>query len=152
MKLLRDLQMNFFKWRSGVCRSCWCTCLVSFGYHVFSWSPLAQLLVHMWAQMKVNQAPWLTPLLAWLLPVDTWVNIITNIFYKALYIYQSPPDLIVPHVYFYFFIHHHTKTTETRPYHQLQGPKRNNRWISYPNRGRNKSIVWTLVLSKLDCA
>lgn len=45
----------------------------------FSWSPQAQLLVHMWAQMKVNQ------MLAWHLSWLTfsngyWVNIIVNIF------------------------------------------------------------------------
>lgn len=34
-QILRNLQMSFFKWSSGVCRSCWCTCLVSFNYHVF---------------------------------------------------------------------------------------------------------------------
>lgn len=43
-----------------------------------------------------QSSPCLTPLLAWLFPTDTWVNIIINIFYKILYIYPSPHILTVP--------------------------------------------------------
>lgn len=108
MKLLRDLQMSFFKWGTQVCRSRWRTCLGSFCSHAVPWSPTLPAASALVSTDEGLAATCLPPPPVWLhlsTPVDTfkWIamllicNLIWN--YIPSYIFSKKSHIMINYLF-----------------------------------------------------